>query len=86
MSGWGVWINKLHQEIARGGDQPPCPFCGLPRVRRSDYIRCARCAINWSGGEALDKDPRIERLCRFLQDTARTTLVREKKSGEEKRL
>ena len=22
------------------GTEPPCPFCGRPRVSRSSYIRC----------------------------------------------
>jgi hypothetical protein len=29
------------------GKEPPCPFCGRPRVARSSYIRCQRCGINW---------------------------------------
>jgi len=33
------------------GTEPPCPFCKKPRVRRSDYIRCNGCAVNWLDNE-----------------------------------
>ena len=65
----GGWKDELHPEIEKGGSEPPCPFCHVPRVRRSDYIRCCRCGINWTDGEALDKDPRNERLKKFLTQT-----------------
>ena len=29
------------------GTEPNCPFCQVPRVRRSDYIRCNGCGVNW---------------------------------------
>ena len=29
------------------GTLPPCPFCKVLRVERSDYIRCNPCGINW---------------------------------------
>ena len=45
------------------GTEPPCPFCGRPRVARSSYIRCNRCGVNWSPAEGEDimKDPRLSR-------------------------
>jgi ribosomal protein L37AE/L43A len=43
------------------GTEPPCPFCGRPRVSRSSYIRCNPCGVNWSPakGEDITKDPRL---------------------------
>lgn len=29
------------------GEMPPCPFCQVPRVERSTYLRCLQCGINW---------------------------------------
>ena len=55
---------RLAYEIANGGSEAPCPFCGLPRCQRSDYIRCCRCGINWSPGDELDRDPRMSGLPR----------------------
>lgn len=43
------------------GTEPPCPFCQRPRVRRSDYIRCNPCGLNWLDGEDLTKDPQLSR-------------------------
>jgi hypothetical protein len=64
----------LAKEIKKGGSEPPCPFCSLPRVKRSDYIRCVRCGINWLEGEPLDKDPRNLRQRRMIdQMTAMQT-------------
>ena len=51
----------LRREIEKGGKLAPCPKCGVPRVERSNYVRCCRCALNWMEGENLDRDPRIER-------------------------
>lgn len=50
------------EEIERGGDMPPCPRCGVPRVQRSDYVRCCRCGVNWMAGEDLSRDPRTQRF------------------------
>jgi len=63
------WRDVLVEEIRNGGKQPPCPFCGVPRVQRSDYIRCCRCGINWMAGEALDKDPRNVRSQKLIEDS-----------------
>lgn len=53
-----TWANKPDPEriaeIMTGGDLAPCPFCGVPRVRRTDYVRCCRCGINW-----LDQEMRL---------------------------
>jgi ribosomal protein L37AE/L43A len=35
------------ERLAEKGTMPPCPFCGTPRVARSDYIRCNQCGVNW---------------------------------------
>lgn len=35
------------ERLAEVGTLSECPFCGKTRVRRSDYIRCNPCAINW---------------------------------------
>lgn len=48
------------------GTESPCPFCGRPRVKRSDYIRCNPCATNWLDEEMnlpdyLNLDPRMAR-------------------------
>ena len=43
------------------GTEPPCPFCKRIRVRRSSYIRCNPCGVNWSPGEDISKDPRLSR-------------------------
>jgi hypothetical protein len=75
------FIEKLRQEMAQGGDQPPCPFCRTPRVKRSDYIRCHPCATNWTTGERIDKDPRIERLKKFLTEAAATAPAKKKEEA-----
>lgn len=48
------------------GTEAPCPFCGVPRVRRSVYIRCNPCGTNWLDEERhlpdyLNIDPRVAR-------------------------
>ena len=60
------------QRLAEVGTEPPCPFCGTPRVSRSSYTRCNRCGINWLDEEMqlpdyLNRDPRV---CR--SEVART--------------
>lgn len=52
---------KIDHEMAHGGDREPCPFCGVPRCQRSDYIRCMQCGINWLDGEDLSRDPYFSR-------------------------
>jgi hypothetical protein len=59
--------DTLRTEIRKGGSEAPCPFCGVPRVRRTDYIRCCRCGINWLRDEPLDRDPRNERMRRLVE-------------------
>lgn len=62
------------------GTEPPCPFCQRPRVRRSDYIRCNPCGVNWlaeemhltyKGRPYLEVDPRLAR--RVVVPTASST-------------
>ena len=59
------WRRQLATEV---GTEPPCPFCGQRRVRRSDYIRCRPCSVNWIDGEDIDRDPRIERNEKMLAE------------------
>lgn len=66
------WRDTLRDEIKNGGSESPCPLCGFGRVQRSDYLRCVRCGLNWMNGEALDRDPRRQRLERFLAETKAT--------------
>lgn len=73
---------KIREEIEDGGTESPCPFCRLPRCRRSDYLRCARCGVNWMNGEALDKDPRIERLNKFLADNKAMVKAKKEEKSE----
>jgi uncharacterized Zn finger protein (UPF0148 family) len=37
--------DKLRDELKTGGTESPCPFCTLPRLKRSDYTRCPRCCL-----------------------------------------
>lgn len=78
-------LAKIRHEIKFGGTESPCPLCGMPRCLRSDYIRCARCGVNWIKGiddEWLDKDPRNGRLQRFLAEDK--ALRKAKESTNEK--
>lgn len=43
------------------GTEPPCPWCGRSRVKRSDYTRCNPCGTNWLVGEDLTRDPMMSR-------------------------
>ena len=65
-------MTQEQQEAARRerlnekGTEPPCPWCKVPRVLRSDYIRCNRCGVNWLASEMglqdyLNLDPRVAR-------------------------
>lgn len=42
--------------LAEVGIEPPCPFCGKPRVSRSSYIRCQPCGKNWLNEEMNLRD------------------------------
>jgi uncharacterized Zn finger protein (UPF0148 family) len=75
----GQWKDRLKEEIAKGGKESPCPLCRLPRVRRSDYIRCCRCGVNWISGEALDKDPRTARQRKLVDDMTALALGKGKR-------
>jgi len=78
-----AWKKQILDEIYCGGEQPPCPYCGVPRVSRIGYIRCSRCGINWIGNEALHKDPRSERLKKFIADTAASAPPKKAPATEE---
>jgi uncharacterized Zn finger protein (UPF0148 family) len=86
LSAWWVmmavndpWRDNLREEIEKGGSESPCPFCGIPRLQRSDYIRCCRCGINWLEGETLDKDPRTERMRKQVESNVTTATKTVKK-------
>lgn len=65
--GWAEGIyGRLQHEIENGGSESPCPFCSVPRVKRSDYTRCCGCGVNWLIGEDLTRDPRMSRLSKPL--------------------
>jgi ribosomal protein L37AE/L43A len=61
------------QRLAELGTEPPCPFCQRPRVRRSDYVRCLKCGINWLDGEDLTRDPKIARFKEVVRLGTKTT-------------
>jgi hypothetical protein len=75
--------DRLHDEIKIGGKESPCPFCAIPRVRRSDYVRCCRCGINWLDGEPLDQDPRNLRLRNLVDEMIRTGTASKGKREEQ---
>jgi uncharacterized Zn finger protein (UPF0148 family) len=80
-----VWRDTLLDEIKKGGSESPCPSCGLPRVQRSDYVRCCACGINWLEGEALDKDPRAERQRKMVEQMQLTTVKTKKEEPQNAR-
>ena len=51
--------DQIQVEMREGGTLKdlPCPFCGLPRCLRSDYIRCQKCGVNWWEGTDLTRNP-----------------------------
>ena len=53
---------RIAYELEHRGSEAPCPFCGLPRCERSDYIRCSRCGINWCEGDNLDIHPHLSKV------------------------
>ncbi len=54
------------ERLSEVGTEMPCPFCKVPRVKRSDYIRCNGCGINWLDGENLMRNPKAERWEKLL--------------------
>jgi len=58
-------------ESTVGGGLSECPFCGVPRSKRSDYVRCSRCGINWLEGEDLGKHPKIDRFLKVVEQSAK---------------
>jgi ribosomal protein L37AE/L43A len=52
------WLTATpEQRMNEAGSEPPCPFCGRPRVKRSTYIRCNPCGKNWVEGTDIFKHP-----------------------------
>lgn len=57
------------ERLNEKGTLPPCPMCGVPRVQRSDYVRCNPCGVNWLDGEAMDRNPKVERWEKMIAST-----------------
>ena len=60
------------------GEEPNCPFCQTPRVRRSDYIRCNPCGVNWLDSERdlpnyLNRNPAAARTVISAKQPAETS-------------
>jgi len=75
MQTWAETIKeKLMSEAVKGGElvELPCPFCQRPRSQRSDYIRCTPCGINWSAGEDLGRNPKVERFQKMVDSQRKT--------------
>lgn len=56
MAEWAMMTQEQQEEARKerlneAGAGPDCPFCGKPRVVRSDYLRCNREGINWLDAE-----------------------------------
>ncbi len=72
------WMKQTRQDrLSEVGIEPQCPFCGKPRVGRSDYIRCYPCGVNWLDEDLeipnyLNRDPRVARasMATGTQNTA----------------
>ena len=72
------WNRMVQSEVGTG---PNCLFCGIPRVQRSDYIRCMGCGINWLDEERnlpnyLNRNPAAAR-----SETARMAIAQQKSAG-----
>lgn len=59
-------LQARRERLSEPGNEPPCPFCGVERVRRFDYTRCNLCGINWLDGEDLTRNPKAERWEKFM--------------------
>jgi hypothetical protein len=59
--------------VTEQGTEEPCPFCQMPRVRRSDYIRCNPCATNW-----LDSERNLPNYLNRNPAAARTVVTAKK--------
>ena len=46
------------QRLDEPGTEPPCPFCQRPRVKRSSYIRCNPCGMNWGMDDEWSRNPK----------------------------
>ena len=75
---WTALKASILHETQHGGTLKalPCPFCGLPRSQRSDYIRCQPCGVNWLPGEDLSRDPRLTRDFGIIRPPATTPPAR----------
>lgn len=50
---------ELNERLAEVGSERASPLCGVPRVKRSSYIRCNPCGQNWSEGQDIFKHPHM---------------------------
>ena len=72
------WMQMTReQRLAEVGSEPPCPQCGRPRVKRSDYVRCLPCGLNWLAGEDLSRNPKSERWEKVLMEARRQNAQRQ---------
>ena len=76
-------IAKLKKEAKDGGELTdlPCPMCGRPRSRRSDYTRCTPCGVNWLDGEDLSANPKVARYEKMKADQLASQWNRSKSAG-----
>lgn len=77
-TGFRAFLEERKAIIDEKGTCAPCPFCGKPRVQRSDYLRCTPCGLNWLEGENLDGNPRSERYSAMVSELRKTGKAGEK--------
>jgi ribosomal protein L37AE/L43A len=59
-------VLEAKDRMSEVGTEPPCPFCQRPRVKRSDYVRCTYCGLNWLRDQNLSRNPNLN-----IRDIAR---------------
>ena len=53
---------KAGSDSGRGAEEPAVSAVReAAEAKRSDYVRCTPCGMNWLDGEDLTKDPRLSR-------------------------
>lgn len=60
---------------------PPCPVCKRERERRSDYVRCRFCGLNWLAGENLSLHPHLGRRLRLVEASLAVPTSRSRKGA-----
>lgn len=66
-------VKARQERLNEKGTESLCPFCKVARAKRSDYLRCLKCGLNWLDEENtfpgyLDEDPRKSRHARFMAE------------------